>query len=158
MKTRFQTLQTSKAARFFNSFSSGAQAALLLAIPFTLIDSLHYYTAGTAIVFSLPLLFLFYFGCGFLAAKLEIQQGRGDYRKAVKEGFCSGVRLWFFSTLINTLVSFFAGMLSLGVTILLGIPYLLLCAPVLLVAGAAISAFGAYVYTFFHRRIHSPIP
>lgn len=151
MKNGVITLQNSKVAVFFNSFSAGTRAALLFAIPFTLVDSLHYYTAGTAIVFSLPLLFVFYLLCGFLAARLQIAAG-GNYGQAARQGFWSGIRLWCFSTLVNTFISLLVGAFSLGLSLVLGIPYLLLCAPVLLVLGAFVGLLGASLCTFFDRR------
>lgn len=142
----------SKLRRFFNSFSPSSRAALILSVPFTLIDAIHYYTAGTAIAISLPLLLVIYLACGFLAARFSIAEGQSE-TQARKSGFSAGIKLWATSTIINTLVSVFAGTLSLGLTLVLGIPYLLLCGPVLLALGGLAGWLGALINVSIHRRL-----
>ena len=145
-------IRSGKLARFIASLSPATRAAVILALPFALVDAVHYYTAGTAIVVSLPLLALLYLACGVLAARFTIQLEReGSQPKGA--GFRAGVTLWAFSTAINTLVGIVAGVLSLGVTALLGIPYLLLCGPVHAVFGGLAGLLGAGIYLSVYRRM-----
>lgn len=140
------------ADRFFRSFSPGSRAAALAALPFTCVDAVHYYTAGTALALSLPVLLLLYTLCGALAAHFAQNEGQspGEARRA---GFGAGVKLWLCSTLTNVLISAAVGVASLGVTLLLGIPYLLLCAPVLLLAGGLCGLLGASLYLSARGRL-----
>ena len=55
-------------AAFWRSFSPAGQAVLCFAAPFTLLDALHYYSAGTALLLSFPLVLSAYLLCGALAA------------------------------------------------------------------------------------------
>ncbi len=63
------SLQNSGVSRFWSSLTPSTQAALALALPYTLVDALHYYTAGSALVFSFPILIILYLWCGSLAAR-----------------------------------------------------------------------------------------
>ena len=145
-------IRSSKFARLIGSFSPSTRAAALLALPFALVDAVHYYTAGTAIVVSLPLLALLYLACGALAAHFSTRtEGEGSEPK--RTGFRAGITLWAFSTAINTLVSMVTGALSLGVTMLLGIPYLLLCGPVHALFGGLVALLGAAIYQSIHHRM-----
>jgi hypothetical protein len=135
----------------FRSFGPGTRAAFIFAIPFTLVDLIHYLTAGTAVSISFPIVFLLYIGCGALAAYFA-EAEEGQSANAGRVGASAGVRLWLFATIINTFISLIIGAASLGATLILGIPYLCLCAPFHLVAGALFSALGGALFGFFYRR------
>ncbi len=149
MNTVWSTIRGSKLGGFAASFSPATRAAAILALPFALVDAVHYYTAGTALVVSLPLLGLFYLACGALAARFAAGAGA----PARGGGFRAGVTLWAFSTFLNTLVGLVAGALSLGVTALLGIPYLLLCGPAHALLGGLAGLAGASIYRSIRRRL-----
>lgn len=138
-----------KFGRFIGSFSPATRAAAVLALPFAVVDAVHYYTAGAAVVVSLPLLALLYLACGALAAHFAGREGVSSKRV----GFRAGVMLWAVSTSINTLVGIIAGVLSFGVTALLGIPYLVVCGPAHLAAGGLMGLLGAAIYISLHRRL-----
>jgi hypothetical protein len=137
---------------FYSSLPPGILAALILAVPFMVIDFFNYYTAGTVLVFSGPILALIYIGCGALAAYLS---GRRGHRSTefVYTGATAGLSLWLASTIVNTVVSLVIGAASLGVTLLFGIPYLCLCAPFQLVLGGVLGMLGGFLYKKFggHR-------
>lgn len=153
MKTKFDSLSETRIAFFLRSLSPSTRAALALALPFTLVDSLHYLSAGTALAFSLPVLLLIYLGCGMLAG-LFTRSGSGV---GSGSGAWAGAKLWLISTLANIFVGLLAGALSLGATLLLGVPYLLLCAPVSLVLGALAGAAGEALFGWFWRRSQPPV-
>jgi len=153
MTERFIQLRETKTATFYNSFSPSSKAALIFAIPFTLVDAVHFYTAGSAMVFSLPVVVLFYLLCGALASRIALQDG-DDRSELIKTGAASGVKLWGISTFINTAISIIVGVSSLGLTLALGIPYLCFCAPILAMGGSFLSGAGAYLYGVFDRRIN----
>ncbi len=152
MKTKFDSLSETRIGYFARGLSPSTRAALALALPFTLVDSLHYLTAGTAMAFSLPVLLLIYLGCGMLAG-LFARSGGGA---GAANGAWAGAKLWLISTLVNTFVGLLAGVVSLGATLLLGVPYLLLCAPVSLALGALAGAAGEALFGWFWRRSQPP--
>lgn len=143
-----------KMARFIASFSPATRAAFVLVLPFALVDAIHYSTAGTAVIISLPVIALLYVCCGALAAHFSIRSD-DEMKPLKKTGFRAGVTLWTFSTTINVVIGMIAGALSLGVTILLGIPYLILCGPVHLLFGGLAGMLGASIYFSFYRRLIS---
>jgi hypothetical protein len=151
MSERIAQLKGSRAAIFFNSFSPSSKAALIFAIPFTIVDAIHYYTAGTALVLSLPVVILIYLSCGFLAGRLTFQENK-DYSGLSKIGATAGMKLWMLSTIINLVIGIVIGVSSLGLTLLLGIPYLITCAPVLLIGGAILGYYGGSIFIFLHQR------
>jgi hypothetical protein len=135
---------------FFTSIHPSVQAALIVAIPFIAVDFFNYYSAGTALVISLPILMLLYIICGALAGFLAAKQGR------VSSGFpmigaLAGLTLWLSSTIINTIIGLIIGTASLGVTLLLGIPYLCLCAPLQMIGGGLMGALGGFLLGLFHK-------
>jgi len=145
MSERIAQLRGSRAATFFNSFSPSSKAALVFAIPFTIVDAVHYYTAGTAIVISFPVIILIYLACGVLAGKLTLQESN-DFNYVYKNGAITGFKLWFLSTFINTVLGLIIGVASLGLFLLVSIPYLILCAPFNAAGGVLISYIGSYLY------------
>jgi hypothetical protein len=154
MSERLPQPSKSKIIRFYRSFSPSSRAALIFVIPFAIVDAIHYYTAGTALVLSLPLVIIFYSSCGFLAGRFASQEG-GETDVLVNIGAIAGGKLWFLSTLVNMLIAAFVGASSLGITLFLGIPYLLLCAPILMIGGLLLGGLGGYFYGFIHERINN---
>lgn len=136
----------------FSRFSRNApyiKAALIFAVPFIIIDFFNYYTAGTASIVSLPVLLLLYTGCGALSAKFAHDQG---YEQVFLAGALSGAFLWIISTVVNTIVAIIIGTFSLFTTLLLGIPYLCICAPVMLVGGGIAGGIGGFLFNFFFNK------
>ena len=135
----------------YRSFTPASQAAILFAIPFTLVDAIHYYTAGTALVFSLPLLVLIYLLCGALAAKIAYQDAL-DVNKLPPIGRSAALRLWLTSTVLNTLIAVIFGIVSLGVTLLSGAVYLCLFAPFHALGSALVGWLGGWLYQQYVLR------
>ncbi|HEB78688.1 MAG TPA: hypothetical protein ENI90_09190 [Methylothermaceae bacterium] len=128
------------------------RAAALFALPFIIADFFNYYSAGTALAFSLPVLALFYAGCGGLASKFAGDDGR-DPADFLYVGAIAGLALWATSLLVNTIISLIIGTATLGTTLLLGVPYLCLCAPVQLIVGGLLGMLGGWVYRkFFYNE------
>jgi hypothetical protein len=144
-------LQNSTLKNLYDSFSPASQAAILFAVPFTLVDAIHYYTAGSALIFSIPLLVLIYLLCGALAAKFACQDEQ-ELSKLPGVGRSAGVRLWLTSTLINTLLAVIVGLTSLGITLLGGAVYLCLFAPLHALGSALIGWIGGWIYQQYIKR------
>lgn len=140
-----------KPVRLWNSFSPSTRAALLLSLPFILADAVHYYTSGTDLIVSLPLLIISYLICGALAAFFSIQT-YGTLAHPVRAGAGAGIKLWLLSTVVNTLVSFFLGLITLGFAIIMAVPWLL-CAPLNLGLAAGGSTLGALIYRWYYHRV-----
>ncbi len=145
-------IQGSSGMRFYRSFSPASRAALLFALPFMLVDAIHYYTAGTALLLSFPLVALLYFTCGMLAAKLAKREGQ-EAGSLPRVGRSATLRLWLISTVLNTLVSVLLGFASLGVTMLGGALYLCLFAPLHALGSALVGWLGGWVYQQYAWRI-----
>jgi len=152
MTQLMSTLKNSKFYNLFCSFSPASRAVILFALPFTLVDAVHYYTAGSALIFSLPLLGLFYLLCGALAARFA-RQDELDPGKLPATGRSAGLRLWLTSTVINTLLAIILGFTSLGLSLLSGAVYLCLFAPLHALGSALIGWLGAWVYQQYITRI-----
>lgn len=146
------SLQNSGINRFWSSLAPSTRAALALALPYTLVDAVHYYTAGSALVFSLPILIILYLWCGALAARFSSAGGHAADQWPT-HGFKAGITLWLISTLVNALIAVLVGVASLGLTLALGVPYLLLCGPVFLVISGLGGWLGARGYGAVSRRI-----
>lgn len=140
-----EQLTGSRTGDFFNRFSASTKAALIFAVPFTIVDAVHYYTAGTALVVSLPLVILMYLSCGALAGKFAAA-GSAAGSEMSRIGAAAGAKLWLFSTVVNSVIGVVIGATSFGVTLFLGIPYLCLCAPVLAAGGMILGTMGARLY------------
>jgi hypothetical protein len=136
---------------FFSSLPPGVRAAIIFAIPFMAIDFFNYYSAGTALALSAPLLIIFYAGCGALGAKFAADQGRTP-SEFLFIGATAGLALWLASTVVNTIISLIIGAASLGTTLLLGIPYLCICAPIQLIGGGLMGSLGGFLYGLFHKN------
>lgn len=139
--------------RLYHSFSPASRAVIWFAVPFTLLDAVHYYTAGAAIVFSLPLLMLIYLLCGGVAARLACLEGATQDRLP-RMGQTATIRLWLVSTVINTSLAFVLGLTSLGITIISGLFYLCL-APIHLAGSALIGWLGGWIYQKLYQRTSS---
>lgn len=133
---------------FLAARSPALRAAMIVAVPFMVADFFNYYSAGSALILTFPLLFIMYAGCGALAARFAAQDGRSDFFYV---GASAGLFLWFVSTLVNTIIALVIGAASLGVTLLAGVPYLCLCAPIQLVGGGLTGAIGGFIYSIFNK-------
>jgi len=125
------------------------RAALLVSIPFIAADFFNYYSAGTALILSLPVLGLLFLGCGALAAKFAADDGRGDL---VFAGATSAFILWLISLLVNGIIALIPGLISFGTTLLLGVPYICLCGPFQLIGGALMGTLGGWLYKLVAGR------
>lgn len=125
------------------------RAALLISVPFIAADFFNYYSAGTALAISLPILALMFLAGGALAAKFAADDGRADL---IYVGALSAFLLWLISLLVNGIIALFAGLASFGASLLLGVPYICLCGPFQLVGGGLVGALGAWLYRYFAGR------
>jgi hypothetical protein len=151
VKANLNNLRSSRAAHFYYSLSPSMRAALVFLVPFAIVDMAHYLTAGTALVISFPFLCLFFLLCGMLAIRKNLTVDPVG-TKAFRTGAAAGALLWFLSTAINSIISILVGSTSLGLTLVLGIPYMLLCGPALLTAGALLGGIGGSIYGSVIRR------
>jgi len=140
----------SRLGKLYRSFSPASRAVIWFALPFTLLDALHYYTAGAAIAFSLPLLVLAYLVCGSIAARMACVEG-AQPDTFPRTGLNAAVRLWLVSTVINTLLAFILGLTSLGITIVSSAFYLCL-APIHLAGSALTGRLGGWIYQKLYQR------
>ncbi|GEM_PF-1804375 len=147
-----EKFQQNSAYKFYKTFSPASRATILVILPFVVVDAFHYYTAGTALIFSLPLLFLAYLFCGWLAAAMAIGDGQ-DWQRLPRVGCSAAVRLWLTSTIINTILSVaIVGILSLGSTLLSAAVYLCL-APLHALGSALAGWLGGWLYQQYAKRI-----
>jgi len=145
-------LHDSSLYKLYNSFSPASRAAILFAVPFTIVDAIHYFTAGTALIFSFPILILIYLYCGSVAARIAYPSEQ-DASNLPRIGRSSALRLWLTSTVINTLLMIILGFASLGITLLSGVFYLCLFVP-FHVLGSALSGWvGGWLYQQYIHRI-----
>lgn len=128
-----------------SGMGSALRAAAIFSIPIIVADFFNYYSAGTSLIVSGPILLLLYLGCGALAAYFAAGTGQGG----VFAGTVAGFMLWGTSTLINVAVALLAGFFSFGGTLLLGVPYLCICGPFHLIAAGTAGALGAGLFTLF---------
>jgi len=135
----------------WDTLAPNLKADLILLVPFIFADFFNYYSAGAALIISGPVMFVLYLGSGALCSHLAIQQGR-MMSELPALGAATGAGLWLASTLVNMVIGLLLGTVSLGVTFLLGIPYLCLCAPFNLIGGALLGALGAWLYSLFIRQ------
>jgi hypothetical protein len=145
--------QESSLSRLYRSFSPASRAVILFAIPFTMIDAIHYFTAGSALIFSFPLLFLTYLLCGMFAARIAIQD-KPDVSNLPHIGRSAAFRLWLTSTVINTLLAMFFGVASLGLSLLSGVLYLCVFAPLHAVGSALVGWLGGWIYQQYFERVN----
>jgi uncharacterized protein YceK len=133
---------------FWSGWPSQVKAALIFTIPFVIVDLFNYFFAtlsvGTVFAISCPLLFLLYAGCGAVATRFSSSQGFGSTNDIVV-GATAGAALWLISTIVNTIISLILGTASLGTTLILGVPYIICCAPLSLIMGAIAGAAGALI-------------
>ena len=154
MDPTMNKLKRSTIARLYYSFDPSSRAAILFVIPFLLVDAIHYYTAGTALLFSFPLLLVIYLLCGGLAAKFAYQE-KFELTLLSKFGRNAGLRLWLSSTVFNTLLAIILGVTSLGLTLLGSAVYLCLFAPLNALAGVLIGWLGGWLYQEYIRRVQA---
>ena len=137
--------------RLYRSFSPASRAAILFTIPFTLVDAIHYYTAGTSLLLSFPLVVLIYLACGVVAARMATQDNP-TADKLFRVGGMAGLRLWLTSTAINTLISVLLGFVSLGITIVGTILYLCFSAPLHALGSWLIGGIGGWIHQQIMER------
>jgi len=152
MNTEMNKPQDSPFYRLFYSFTPASRAVIIFAIPFTLVDAIHYFTAGTALIFSFPILVLIYLYCGAQGAKLAFLDNQ-DLDTLPRVGRSAGLRLWLTSTVINTLLAVILGFASFGFTLLGGAAYLCIFAPLHALGSALLGWLGAWLYQQYHKRI-----
>jgi hypothetical protein len=137
--------------RLYKSFTPASRAAILFVIPFTLVDAIHYFTAGTALIFSFPLLALIYMACGAVAARMARIDGLLP-EGLPRQGGSSALRLMLTSTIINTLVSLILGFFSLGATLIGGLVYLCLFMPFHALGSYLAGRLGGWLYQQYVNR------
>ena len=128
---------------FLSRFPPRVRAAAIFAIPFIVADFFNYFSAGTALVFTLPILAIMYFACGWLAAKYA--KNEGSIASPAYSGAIAGLLLWAISLAVNTIIGLVLGTITLGATLLLGLPYICICAPIQLLGGGLMGAFGGWL-------------
>ena len=74
-----------------------------------------------------------------------------DGRAPVVNGALTGITLWGFSILFDILLTIILSAPSLGISLVVGVPYLCLCGPTELFIGAILGSFGGLLYGFFHN-------
>jgi hypothetical protein len=134
----------------WDTLAPNIKAGLILLLPFVIADFFNYYSAGAALIISGPVMFLIYMGGGALCAYFALREGR-SFSALPGLGAVTGAGLWLGSTVVNTVIGLILGTVSLGATLLLGLPYLCLCAPFNLVGGALVGAFGAWLFTLIYK-------
>lgn len=139
---------------FASGISGPLRAALFVSVGLLILNAITFLTAGTGAALSLPLLGLVYLSCGILAARLDADAESN--RSAVTAGAMGGAVLWVISFLTNLVLTLLLGAPSLGISLLVGIPYLCLCSPVELLLGAILGSFGGLIYGLFRSRRSSP--
>jgi len=133
---------------WFSRLPAPVRAALLVVIGLLILNTITFITAGTGAAVSLPLMALVYLGCGVLGAAFGVDAHDG--RTPVVSGAMAGLTLWLFSFLIDILLTVLLSAPSLGVSLVVGVPYLCLCGPTELFIGAILGSFGGLLYGFFH--------
>jgi hypothetical protein len=156
MQKTMSKFKESSLFRLYKSFTPASRAAILFVVPFTLVDAIHYYTAGTALIFSFPLLGLIYLSCGALAARIARMDGL-VLEGSPRCGSSAALRLMLASTVINTLVSMLLGFFSLGATMLGGMAYLCVFMPFHALGSIAAGWLGGWMYLqYVHRTSPNP--
>jgi len=136
---------------FFSRLSPASKAALIFAVPFTAADFFNYYSAGTSLIISLPVQIILYIACGALAAYFA--SNLGEYSTNLfAVGAKAGFTLWLISTVVNTILALIFGALTFGGALLLGLPYLCLCAPVQAIGGILMGGMGGFILGLFHSN------
>ncbi len=138
----------SPSSNFFDRLSPSLRAAAYFAIPFIAVDFFNYLSTGAALIFSLPVLALMYSGCGALGAKYTAESNAGGSK--VRAGVMAGLMLWAVSLAVNTVISLILGTISLGTTLLVGVPYICICGPFQLIGGGLMGALGGWLYGHFY--------
>ena len=151
MKKITSDIQTSDLYRFLSSFSPAARGALVMALPYIAVDALHYYTAGAALVLSTPVLVVMYMFTGTLAARFAYRSG-APLAELPAVGARAGVLLWLISTVVNSVIAVLIGAASLGLTLVLGLPFLLICGPALMIGSAIGGGLGGWFYRSYRER------
>lgn len=139
---------------FASSIPGPVRAALIVSVGLLILNGITFLTAGTGAALSIPLLGLVYLGCGILAARLDATAGTN--RTSVAAGATGGAALWVISFLTNLLLTLLLGAPSLGISLLVGIPYLCLCSPVEFLLGGILGSFGGLIYGLFSSRRDPP--
>lgn len=132
-------------------FASGLpgplRAAVFVSLALLILNAITFLTAGTGAALSLPLLGLVYLGCGALSARFSA--GSGESLAPIAAGAAGGAALWVISFVANIVLTLLLGAPSLGLSLLIGVPYLCICSPVELLLGALLGTFGGFIYGLF---------
>ncbi len=136
----------------FTTLPPNLRAAALFAVPFIAVDFFNYFSAGTALVISLPILALLYAGCGMLGAKFARESGGGV--SSAYTGALTGLTLWAISLAVNVVIGLILGTLTLGATLFASVPYLCLCGPFQLIGGGLMGAAGGWLYQYYNPITH----
>lgn len=140
---------------WFSRLPAPARAALVVAIGLLILNTITFITAGSGAVISLPLQALVYLGCGVLGAMFGADDEDG--RTPVVNGAMAGLTLWGISFLVDILLTLFLSVPSLGISLVVGVPYLCLCGPTELIIGSIIGSFGGFLYGLFHDNGNSSL-
>jgi hypothetical protein len=140
--------------RLYKSFSPASRAVIILSIPFTLIDAIHYFTAGAALLISFPFLVVIYLICGGLAARFAYQESK-DTTRLPRIGLSAGWKLCLTSTVINVLISIILGLASLGVSTLSGAFAFCLYVPFHALVSILVGWTGGWLYRQYVQRLNS---
>lgn len=129
----------------FSGIPSFIKAALICAVPFIIIVVVNYLTVGISACIMIPLLLILYAVAGILAVKFNNDSGSSG-KPAFIIGALGGGSLWVISAITNTIAAIVTGGLTLGVGLVLGIPYLLCVVPVELIIAGVISGLSGLIF------------
>lgn len=132
----------SQGKNFWQRLSPGVRAAAIMGLILTVINVVNAVSAGTAVALTFPIMALVYIGCGALACWFADAEGASH--SPAHTGATAGLALWALSLVANiVIVGIVMGILTMGTTMILGIPYLCFCAPVELIGGGLGGALGS---------------
>lgn len=138
---------TDDSGGWFSRLPAPVRAALAVAIGLLILNVITFITAGSGAAISLPLQALVYLGSGVLGARFGADDHDG--REPIVNGALAGLTLWGFSFLIDIVLTLLLSVPSLGISLVVGVPYLCLCGPTELVGGTIIGSFGGFLYSLF---------
>lgn len=137
-------------AGFFARLSPPVRAAVIVSVVMLVLNLITFLTGGAGLALSLPLQLIVYGICGGLAAKFNVDdQGSASH---IVAGAISGLVLAGISFLVNVILTLILGAPSLGISLVVGVPYLCLCGPLQVIFGGLLASFGGFVYGLFAGR------
>ncbi|HOU00027.1 MAG TPA: hypothetical protein PLE00_05070 [Anaerolineaceae bacterium] len=137
---------------FWQRLPPAVRAAVIWGLGLTVVNVINAVSGGTAIALTFPIMALIYIGCGALACWFA--DSEGAFHSPAHTGATAGLALWGLSLVANlVIVGVVMGLLTMGTTMILGVPYLCFCAPIELVGGGLGGALGSVLYhKFFGGR------